>query len=227
MLAAAMTNRGPMNTGGATTRQNPQKAPEWQRANQAAAQQRYAASSLNQMQAKNAYNQQSGMAAVGGPANGQILQMPATPFAQQAIPAWGGGIAQQNYNALLGAYNQRQSGMAPVAPNNFAFQQQAGMQSAQASMAAQNAMLNMQQARYAAPAPMMPTVFDPGMAAQQAQFGYAAPASQGMTMGGGAFNERGSASTPIGMHLSQLQAPYTSQPMAYGGRAVPASAYMF
>jgi hypothetical protein len=75
--------------------------------------------------------------------------------------------------------------------------------------------------------PMMRTAFDPGMAAQQAQLGYAAPSSQGMTMGGGGFNERGSASTPIGMHLSQLQAPYASQPMAYGGRAVPASAYMF
>jgi hypothetical protein len=85
--------------------------------------------------------------AVGGPANGQMLQMPTTPFAQQAIPAWGGGSAQQKHNALQSAYSQQQGGMAQAAPNNFGFQQQApnpysaavngAMQGAMAGMAPQ------------------------------------------------------------------------------------------
>jgi hypothetical protein len=178
MLAAAMTNRGPMNTGGATPMQNPRNAPGFKQANQAARQQRLSSFTPSQMQAHQQYiaaNQQRRQAAQ--------MQMQAAPSSQ------------------------------PMMRTAF-----------DPGMAAQQAQLG-----YAAPSsqPMMRTAFDPGMAAQQAQLGYAAPSSQGMTMGGGGFNERGSASTPIGMHLSQLQAPYTSQPMAYGGRAVPVSAYMF
>ena len=238
MLATAMTNRGPMNTGGATPMQNPRNAPGFKQANQAGMQQRLsaltpsqmqahqqysaanqqqqqaapmqmqagntnaslAAAAYNQqqsgmMQAQNAFNRQGGMAAVGGPANGQMLQMPATPFAQQAIPAWGGGSAQQQaMNAQMGVFQQPQLQSANAQNAQLAYNT-----NAQAQQQAMNAQM--------------------GMAAMQNPYG--------MTMGGGGFNERGSAGTPIGMHLSQLQAPYTSQPMAYGGRAVPASAYMF
>jgi hypothetical protein len=179
MLAAAMTNSGAINTSGATTMQNPQRAPGWKQANRAAAQRRYAAG--------------------------------LTPTQMQAI---------QQYNA---AKQQRQQA-APIQMQAAPSSQPMMRTAFDPGMAAQQAQLG-----YAAPSsqPMMRTAFDPGMAAQQAQLGYAAPSSQGMTMGGGGFNERGSASTPIGMHLLQLQAPYASQPMAYGGGAVPASAYMF
>jgi len=99
---------------------------------QAAASQMQAANT-NASLASSAYNQQSGVAA------------------QNANPA-----------SLRGAYNQYQSGLMQAAPNNFGFQQAAGMQNAQAGMAAQNAQFNMQAA-------MSPYSAQPIMGPQQTQ----------------------------------------------------------
>jgi hypothetical protein len=137
--------------------------------------------------------------AVGGPANGQMLYMPPAQLRAPSV-SWTGGSAQA-------ATPQQQAMQAQM--GGF---QQPQLQSANAQNAQLAYNANAQAQQQAMNAQMR-------MAAMQNPYG--------MTMGGGGFTERGSASTPIGMHLSQLQAPYASQPMAYGGGAVPASAYMF
>lgn len=263
MLAAAMTNRGPMNTGGATTMQNPRNAPGFKQANQAGLQQRLSALTPSQMQAHQQFlaaNQQRQQAAPmqmqAGNTNASLAaaaynQQPAmlapaassNPFAQQQAMNAQMGVFQQPqlqsanaqnaqlaYNANAQAQQQAmnaQMGMAAMQnPYGMANQQRPSpapmqMQAAsgmQQSNIAQAAQFN-NQAQQAMSAQQQAMNSQSGMAAMQNPYG--------MTMGGGGFNERGSASSPIGMSLSQLQAPYMSQPMAYGGSSVPASAYMF
>jgi hypothetical protein len=256
MLAAAMTNSGAINTSGATTMQNPQRAPGWKQANHAAAQRRYAAGlTPTQMQAIQQYTaakqQRQQAAPIQMQAANQNASLAASAYNQQ-----GGAAAQNtNANALRGAYNQFQSGALQATPNNFGFQQQSGLSQSpygrqpSSGLMEQNAQLEaahraaspqtiglMSQAQQMGLDPyaalMNPSGFQQQYGLQQqsmnAQAGMAAMQNPyGMTMGGGGFNERGSVDTPIGMRLLQLQAPYTSQPMAYGGRSVPASAYMF